>query len=144
MNLSARTRYAIRILFELSGTHEPVSTAFLAERTGMSLRTVENIHAVLRQHEITAGTVGARGGISLLKPLATISLGDLVFLFDGGVVLKVCCGDKANDCPNQQGCGVRGVWREISASVQEQLDSISLEAILEKYPQGVPVLSENP
>jgi Rrf2 family iron-sulfur cluster assembly transcriptional regulator len=136
MRFSPNTRYAIRVLFELSGLSEPVSTACLAEKTGMSLRTVENIHAVLRREEITAGTVGAKGGIALLVPLAKISLGKLVTLFDDGVAFAVCCGDKSNECPNQAGCDIRNVWRTVSHMVQEQLDAISLDAILRQYPTG--------
>ncbi len=134
MKLSPNTRYAVRILFELKGAEEPVSTAFLAEKTGMSLRTVENIHAVLRQQGITNGTVGAKGGIQLQVPLAGISLGQLVELFDDGVELAVCCGDKSNECPNQDFCQVRSVWRSVSKRVQTELDAVSLEGILQQYP----------
>ena len=137
MKLSPNTRYAIRILFELGGLNEPVSTAYLAEKTGMTLRTVENIHAVLRRGNITAGTVGAKGGIQLLVPLADISLGSLVTLFDEGVRFAVCCGEKSNDCPNQGGCEIRAVWNTVSDEIQKQLDAISLESILKKYPVGM-------
>ena len=137
MKLSPNTRYAIRILFELGGLREPVSTAYLAEKTGMTLRTVENIHAVLRRGNITAGTVGAKGGIQLLVPLAAISLGSLVALFDEGVQFAVCCGEKSNDCPNQDGCEIRAVWNTVSDEIQKQLDAISLESILKQYPVGV-------
>ena len=137
MRLSPNTRYAIRVLFELGGLSEPVSTAYLAEKTGMSLRTVENIHAVLRRESITAGTVGAKGGIALLVPLESLSLGKLIALFDDGVEFAVCCGDKSNECPNQSGCGIRSAWKAVSWDVQRQLDAISLDAILQQYPQGV-------
>jgi len=136
MKLSTNTRYAVRILFELQSFHEPVSTSWLAEKTGLTLRTVENIHAVLKRSGITSGTVGARGGIQLVKPLADISLGALVALFDGGVEFAVCCGDKSNDCPNQDGCEIRSVWRTVSSAVQKQLDAVSLDSILRKYPAG--------
>lgn len=136
MKLSPNTRYAIRVLFELNGLPEPISTAYLAEKTGMSLRTVENIHAVLRREGITAGTVGAKGGIRLLTPLETISLGKLVALFDGGVEFAVCCGEKSNECPNQTDCEIRRVWKTVSREVQHQLDAISLGAVLRQYPEG--------
>lgn len=134
MKLSPNTRYAVRILFELAELEKPVSTAFLAERTGMSLRTVENIHAALRKNRITEGTVGARGGLRLVRPLSAISLGALVEMFDDGVEFAVCCGDKSNDCPNQETCGTRAVWRAISAKIQAELDAVSLESILRQYP----------
>lgn len=138
MKLSPATRYAIRILLELSGLADPVSTAWLAEKTGMTLRTVENTHAVLRREHITAGTVGAKGGIRLVTPLARISLGQLVTLFDDGVEFAVCCGDKSNECPNQNCCEIRGVWKSVSRTVQDQLDAVTLETIITRYPHGYP------
>lgn len=143
MKLSPNTRYAVRILFELAELRDPVSTAFLSEKTGISLRTVENIHAVLRQRDITSGTVGARGGLQLLRPLSEISLGRLVELFDDGVEFAVCCGDKSNECPNQSECEIRAAWNTVSSAVQAQLDAVSLESILLRYPQGVhgPILN---
>lgn len=136
MRFSPNIRYAIRVLFELSGLSEPVSTAWLAEKMGMTVRTVENIHAVLRRDAITAGTVGAKGGIHLLVPLENISLGRLVSLFDDGVNFAVCCGDKSNDCPNQNECGIRSVWRAVSQNVQQHLDGIFLDVILREYPKS--------
>ena len=132
--MSPNTRYAIRVLFELSRLTRAVSSAYLAEKTGMTLRTVENIHAVLRREGITAGTVGAKGGITLLIPLRDISLGKLVSLFDNGVEFFSCCGDKANECPSRTECGIRNVWKTLSQNVQGHLDNISLDAILQQYP----------
>lgn len=135
MKLSPKVRYAVRILFELAQVVKPESTASLAEKTGMTIRTVENIHAVLRHEGITEGTVGAKGGITLVTPLSDISLGRLVDLFDDGVAIAVCCGEKSNECPNQDTCETRAVWRKISARIQAELDAISLESIFNDYPE---------
>lgn len=136
MKLSTNTRYAIRIIFELAGSTEPVSSAYLAERAGLTLRAVENIQAILKREGITSGTVGPKGGINLLRPLSGISLGDMVRLFDGGVEIAVCCGDKSNDCPNQDTCETRSVWRAVSGEIQRELDAVSLERILRQYPRN--------
>ncbi len=136
MKLSTKTRYAIRILFELVEASKPISIANLSEKTGITLRTVENINAILRQNDITSSVMGAGGGILLQKKLKDISLGQMVTFFDEGVEFAVCCGDKANDCPNQKTCKTRAVWYEISAKIQNELDAISLETILLQYNSG--------
>ncbi|MDR2573023.1 MAG: Rrf2 family transcriptional regulator [Desulfovibrio sp.] len=130
MHLSTNTRYAVRLLFELREPGPPVPTARLAERIGIPLKTVERIHAVLRQNGMTDGTVGVRGGIFLLQPLTAISLGQIVTLFDEGVKLAVCHGDKANECPMWNACSVSSAWNGISKLVQSALDGISLWSIL--------------
>ena len=133
MKLSTHTRYAIRILFELHLAKGPVSIAALSELTNIGLKTVENIHAVLRQNDITASIIGAHGGIRLNKPLSAISLGKMIELFDEGVRFVVCFGEKSNDCPRQNVCETRSVWKTISGQIQKELDTVSLEAILDQY-----------
>ena len=135
MKLSTHTRYAIRILFELHLAKGPVSIAALSELTNIGLKTVENIHAVLRQNDITASIIGAHGGIRLNKPLSAISLGKMIELFDEGVRFVVCFGEKSNDCPRQNVCETRSVWKTISEQIQKELDTVSLEAILDQYRQ---------
>lgn len=133
MKLSTHTRYAIRILFELHLARGPISIAALSELTNIGLKTVENIHAVLRQNDITASIIGAHGGIRLNKPLSAISLGKMIELFDDGVRFVVCFGEKSNDCPRQNVCETRSVWKTISGQIQKELDTVSLEAILDQY-----------
>lgn len=133
MKLSTNTRYAIRIIFELHIAKGPVSIASLSELTNISLKTVENILSVLRQNEITASIIGAHGGIRLKKTLSDISLGNIIELFDEGVRFVVCFGEKSNDCPRQNICETRSVWKTISTQIQKELDSVSLESILDQY-----------
>jgi len=130
MRLSAKTRYAVRILFELAVAAAPRSIGDLSEKTGISTRTVENICARLRYDGISTGIVGPAGGIRLEVPLRDISLGRLVDLFEDSVEFAVCCGDKANDCPNRHMCENRAVWRKVSAKIQAELDAIPLESLL--------------
>jgi len=130
MKISAQTRYAVRILFELAAAAAPLSIGDLSEKTGISPRAVENICAQLRYDGISTGIVGPGGGIRLEVPLEDISLGRLIYLFEDGVEFAVCCGDKANDCPNQHACENRAVWRKVSAKIQEELDAISLNSLL--------------
>ena len=136
MKLSAKTRYAVRILFELAAA-APLSIGDISEKTGISQRAVENICARLRYDGISTGIVGPGGGIRLEIPLEDISLGRLVDLFEGGVEFAVCCGDKANDCPNQNACENRAVWRRLSAKIQAELDAIFLDSLLRRYGVGL-------
>ena len=133
MKLSVQTRYAVRILSELAATAAPLSIGDLSEKTGISPRAVENICAQLRYDGISTGIVGPGGGIRLEVPLGDISLGRLVYLFEDGVEFTVCCGDKANDCPNQHDCENRAVWRKVSGKIQEELDAIPLDSLLRRY-----------
>lgn len=133
MKLTTNTRYAIRILCELAESSGLVSISTLSEKTGISLRTIEQIHTVCKQFGLTTGTVGAKGGIQLQRDLKNISLGEIILLFDDGIEFSVCCGDKSNNCPHQDSCASRNMWYDISMKIQEQLNIVSLQDIFVQY-----------
>jgi len=130
MKLSTNVRYAIRLLFELQKAGHPVSLSSLSDKTGITLRAMENAHTILKQQGVTDSSVGAKGGIHLVRSLEEISLGELVTWFDDGVEFSVCCGDKANDCPHQAICETSCTWREVSSHVLGVLNTISLHSVL--------------
>lgn len=133
MKLSPSVRYAVRLLFELyqAGASMPLSA--LSEKTGISLRAVEKVHTTLKQHGVTDGAVGAKGGITLVRSLQYVSLGELIAWLDDGVVFEVCCGEKAYECPHKTACQTRTTWQGVSSKVQQVLNSIPLENILRQY-----------
>ncbi len=132
MKLSARSRYAARILLELArhkvGT--PMSAAVLSQHTGVSVQFVEQILKPLKQKGLTSSVRGAAGGHRLAKKPEEITLGEVVRLMEGGVMLSVCCGDKANDCQRKEGCLTRRAWVQVSNTLERELDSISLASLL--------------
>lgn len=132
MKLSAKARYASRILLELA-KHKgsaPMSAALLSQHTGVSVQFVEQILKPLKQNGLTRSVRGAAGGHRLARPVEDISLGEVVRLMEGGIQLSVCCGEKANDCPRRDGCLTRRAWLQVSHSLERELDSITLAALL--------------
>jgi Rrf2 family protein len=107
--------------------------AWLSEKTGIAQRAVELTQSVLKRNGFTTGTVGSKGGITLAVPLAEITLGRLVEIFDGGVEFFVCSGKKTNECPDKHNCAMRSVWNGLSDRLQRKLNSISLEEIFQEY-----------
>ena len=127
MKLPTTVRYVIRMLLELSGEERPVAASVLAEKIGVSHRVIENAQSVLKQHGYTSGTVGAKGGISLERPLKAISLGGLLALFDEQVEFTICQGEKSNDCPNLANCTTRATWQNVSNKIQAELETYTLD-----------------
>lgn len=132
MKLSARSRYASRILLELARHKEtsPMSAATLSRHTGVSVQFVEQILKPLKQSGLTSSTRGAAGGHRLARAATEITLGEVVRLMEGGILLTVCCGEKANECPRRGGCLTRRAWLQVSKSLEQELDSITLSALL--------------
>ena len=143
MKLSARSRYASRILLELAKHNgsAPMSAAVLSQHTGVSVQFVEQILKPLKQHGFTKSVRGAAGGHRLARPAEDITLGEVVRLMEGGIHLTVCCGEKANNCPRKEGCLTRRAWLQVSNSLERELDSITLAGLAhgeQVCPEGVP------
>ena len=132
MKLSARSRYAARILLELARhkTETPMSAAVLSQHTGVSVQFVEQILKPLKQKGLTKSIRGAAGGHRLAKNPESITLGEVVRLMEGGIQLTVCCGEKAGDCPRKDGCLTRNAWVQVSRTLERELDSITLSTLL--------------
>lgn len=132
MKLSARARYASRILLELARhkSPTPMSAATLSLHTGVSVQFVEQILKPLKQSGLTRSVRGAAGGHRLARPAEDITLGEVVRLLEGGIQLTVCCGEKANECPRREGCLTRRAWMQVSNSLERELDSITLAHLL--------------
>ncbi len=107
-----------------------MSAATLSHHTGVSVQFVEQILKPLKQKGLTSSIRGAAGGHRLARPAEAITLGEVVRLMEGGVLLSVCCGEKANDCPRKEGCLTRRAWLRVSTSLEKELDSITLATLL--------------
>lgn len=136
MRLSARSRYAVRILLELAqcDSQTPTSAAVLAERTGITPLFVEQILKPLRKAGLTKSRRGATGGHFLAKEPAGVTLYEIINLMEGGIAILDCCSESTeacNDCPRIGNCLMRGTWQRIIDVLAEELRNITLETVLD-------------
>lgn len=132
MKLSARSRYASRILLELARNKgvSPISAAMLAQRTGISVQFIEQILKPLKHRCVTSSVRGAAGGHWLAKPADQISLGDVVRIMEGDISLAACCNEKPKKCLRRDVCPTRQAWQRVSNVLAQELDSISIADLL--------------
>jgi Rrf2 family protein len=135
MKISARSRYATRILIDLAMNEEdaPVRTTSISERTGITVQFIEQILKPLRQAELVTSKRGATGGYHLNKPASELSLGEIIRIMEGPLALTDCCDD-ADLCNRSGSCLTRAAWRRVSAVLANALDSIKLFDIIDGLP----------
>lgn len=135
MKISARSRYATRILIDLAMNEEdsPVRTTSLSERTGITVQFIEQILKPLRQAELVTSKRGATGGYHLNKPASEISLGEVIRIMEGPLSLTDCCDD-ADLCNRSGSCLTRDAWRRVSSVLANALDSIKLSDVIDGLP----------
>ena len=132
MKLSAKSRYAARILLELAA-HEgpgPLTASALADRTGVSIQFVEQILRALRQANFTQSIRGVTGGHMLATAPESITLGALVRAIEGGINLTLCSSEDHDDCPRRETCLTHPAWARLSRALEQEMDAISLADML--------------
>ncbi|MDD4701496.1 MAG: Rrf2 family transcriptional regulator [Desulfovibrio sp.] len=131
MKLSAKTRYAARILLYLAknGLETPISSSLLANKTGISSQFIEQILRQLRLAGITGSVRGAKGGHVLLRKPEDLTFGSIVQLMEGGIELSSCL-EKPGQCSRFEGCEVRKAWESLQATLDGVFESITLRDLM--------------
>jgi Rrf2 family protein len=131
MKLSARSRYATRLLLDLA-THEadkPVRTALLSENTGITVQFIEQIIRPLKKANLIRSVRGAAGGHMLNKSPANISVGEIVRIMEGDINIANCL-DCETKCDRSVDCKTRNVWERASRAMEAELNSITLADLI--------------
>ena len=131
MKLSAKTRYAARILLYLAnnGFDKPVSSSLIASKTGISSQFIEQILRQLRLAGITGSVRGAKGGHILLRKPEELTFGCIVRLMEGGIELSGCL-EKPGNCSRFDACEVRKAWESLQATLDGVFESITLRDLM--------------
>ena len=144
MKISARSRYATRILIDLAMNEDeaPVPTTVIAERTGITVQFIEQILKPLKQAGLIVSKRGAMGGYTLNRKPEAISLGEIIRIMEGPLCLTDCCAD-AGSCSRSESCMTRGAWSKVSAIMAEALDSIRISDVIGGLPPCCPSLDDS-
>ena len=131
MKLSAKTRYAARILLYLAnnGFDKPVSSSLIASKTGISSQFIEQILRQLRLAGITGSVRGAKGGHILMRKPEDLTFGCIVRLMEGGIELSSCL-EKPGNCSRFDACEVRKAWESLQATLDGVFESITLRDLM--------------
>lgn len=131
MKLSARTRYAARLLLDLAqhATDAPRTASALSEQTGVSVQFIEQIIKPLKKAKLINSVRGAAGGHMLNRAPSEITLAQIVDVMEGGIRLTDCCTDNEL-CTRTPTCKTRVAWLRISEVLERELNSITLEDLM--------------
>lgn len=139
MKLTAKSRYAARILLELAlqESDTPIPTAMLSKQTEVSVQFIEQIMRPLKKAELVNSVRGANGGHMLAKAAAEISLGDIIRAVAGPINIANCL-DCEDSCNRTASCLTRSAWHRASRAIEKELDSISLQELINS-PECTPI-----
>ena len=116
LSITSKSPYAVRALVELHriGDSEPVPIAELARRGGIPVQFLEQLFATLRRAGLLRSQRGVKGGYSLAKPAAQVTVLEVVELLDGSL-----------------GQGSTGIFDEAAAAARAVLAGASIADVAE-------------
>lgn len=129
IRLAKLTDYGIALMSHLARAPDALASARdIADATGIPLPTVSKLLKLLGQGGLLHSQRGVRGGYSLTKTPAQISVSDVVRALEGPLNLTEC-GDttaKHSSCSIEHVCRVKPHWQTINVAIRTALDQLSL------------------
>jgi Rrf2 family cysteine metabolism transcriptional repressor len=132
VNISMKSRYAVRALTELARREEttpgkPVRLGDIADSREMPLQFLEQVFAALRRGGVVRSRRGAAGGYSLARPPTDITVLEVVAALDGVPSPAECTQGL---CERVDGCGAASVWIEAQQALAKVLAGTSIADLL--------------
>lgn len=134
MKLSTKGRYGLRAVLDLAlhCEQDTVSLSSVAERQNISISYLEQLIAKLKKAGIVTSVRGAQGGYRLAKSPEKISVGDILRALEGDLNPVDCAEVKGNEntCSGADLCVTKYVWKRISDSINDAVDSLMLSELV--------------
>lgn len=135
LRLSKLTDYAVVVMIRLAdgqrvgcrGLDETIQTSpGIAQATGVPEPTVAKVLKLLAACNLVVSIRGARGGYRLSRPLADVTVADIIEAVDGPIALTACVDGGAGGCDVESMCVVKGRWDLVNDSIRAALNHITL------------------
>jgi Rrf2 family iron-sulfur cluster assembly transcriptional regulator len=130
MRLTTKGRFAVTAMVDLSmrQTRGPVTLAAISERQHISLSYLEQLFGKLRRARLVSSVRGPGGGYNLAKPIAQITVADIISAVDEPIDATQC-GGKEN-CNDDRRCITHDLWATLNEKMNDYLTSVTLADVV--------------
>lgn len=135
MKVSTKSRYGLAAMVDLAQHfgEGPVALRSVALRQRVSEHYLEQLVSSLRKAGFVRSIRGAQGGYELAMEPSSITVGDIVRAMEGPIAPVDCLlsekGPHNPYCNKTEGCIRRDIWLKMGDSINQTLDSITLETL---------------
>lgn len=138
MNISTKSRYAVRALVELAertavDPSRPVRLTDIAAGRDLPLQFLEQLFSALRRAGILHSRRGASGGYVFARPPEQVTVLDVVEALDGLLTPATCT---QGECDRLPGCGAASVWIAAKDAVEQVLAASTIADLVERERQA--------
>jgi Rrf2 family cysteine metabolism transcriptional repressor len=122
LKVSTKGRYAARIVLYLAlhESKEPIRKQEIAKAEALSPDYVEQILMKLKTADLVRSHRGKRGGFTLARRPAAITVTDILEATEGPINLVGC---EEDDCQRISACATKTIWDEATASLAKVFGS---------------------
>ncbi len=133
MKLSAKARYATRIMTRLARAHGDRSwrTSEIAAAEKISTDYVAQILISLKRAGLVESQRGMQGGFTLARIPSEISVADVIEATEGPFSLAPCSGRRQN-CERTSVCVTQSVWSGAAEVLRNYFMAISVQQLARK------------
>ena len=130
LRLSKKADYALMAMKHLAQNSSASSTSAreIAEQYDIPIELMAKVLQRLVRIGLLASTQGTRGGYTLGRPPAEISVADVIEAIDGPFTVTACSTEK-NDCEQYSKCSVRDPLWQIRERIAAALGTVTLAEI---------------
>jgi Rrf2 family protein len=128
MQITRQADYAVRAVYYLTtlGDKQRAATSQIAQEQHIPPSFLAKIISQLSVAGLLSTSRGARGGVTLAKAPADITLLDVVEAIDGPILLNECVGDNGV-CTFSETCPMRPIWCETQELLIKQLKGTTFD-----------------
>jgi len=139
IRLSKLTDYAVTILSYMGQDAGKAlwSSNEITKSSGLAMPTVAKIMKLLAKGELITPVRGASGGYRLAKPMAEITIAEIIESMDGPIAITDC----AKAAHNRAGCSIKNIcpmsngWKKVNSAIIKALASVTLEDMTLVFPE---------
>ena len=125
------TEYAVLSLLHMAARKDIVSALELADTLSIPHPFLRNILRTLKQNRIIGSRRGQKGGFVLEKKADTISLLEILTIFQGPFQLAECAG--TDTCSRALSCTLRPELEPIEKDLLGKLESTTVQSLLNRH-----------
>ena len=127
LRLSKRVDYALMAMKHLAQKPGAPSTSAreIAEQYDIPIELLAKVLQRLVRTGLLVSTQGTRGGYTLSRPSAAISVADVIQAIDGPLTVTACSTEK-NGCEQYSKCNIRDPLWQIRERIAATLDTVTI------------------
>jgi FeS assembly SUF system regulator len=132
LRVSRLTDYGTMVMSYMARSPgELFSAADLADRLGLGVPTVAKVLKALARGDLLTSVRGLRGGYALVRPIAQITVADIVDVLEKQPFGLTECSATAGHCCIEHDCSIRESWQSVSAIVRRALEGVTLADMIQ-------------